>query len=319
MQDSWQEPRERGCNLGGRVDSRSISVIIPTNRDGRYLRETVASVRTQTAPVGEILLIDDGSPAPGLAGIAQELGVSYVRQDASGLSVARNTGVAAAQGDWIAFLDDDDVWHPERIRSQLDALAAAPDAIGAYTGGWYMDAEGRPFGAGWPAPAASARDMLAGEVTFPRITTLLIRRSAYLAAGGCRSEMEPAEDNELILRLLQRGEFAAVDRQLVGYRRHSANVTNRGLPGRKAAVRGLRGQVRRARRRGDRELAGLLRRNLRRFRHHAAAENLGELAAAAKTGRRRYALALAWWAIRSAPLDSADAAARRVFRRGWRR
>lgn len=301
------------------MDSRSVSVIIPTNRDGRYLRETVASVRAQTAPVGEIVLVDDGAPAPGLAAIAAELGVSYVRQDASGLSVARNTGVAAARGEWVAFLDDDDVWHPERIRSQLDALDATPDAVAAYTGGWYMDAEGRPFGAGWPAPAASARDMLAGDVTFPRITTLLIRREAYEAVGGCRSEMEPAEDNELILRLLQRGEFAAVDRQLVGYRRHSANVTNRGLPGRKAAVRGLRGQLRRAGRRGDRALAGLLRQNLRRYRRHAASENLGELTAAAKAGRARYTLALAWWAIASAPLESADAAVRRLRGRGSRR
>lgn len=296
------------------MDSRSVSVIIPTNRDGRYLRETVASVRAQTAPVGEILLVDDGSPPPGLAAIAAELNVSYLRQDASGLSVARNSGVTAVRGDWIAFLDDDDVWHPERIENQIDALAEAPGPIGAYSGGWYMDANGYPFGTGWPAPPASARDMLAGEVTFPRITTLLIRREAYLAVGGCRSEMEPAEDNELILRLLQRGEFAAVDRQLVGYRRHGANVTNRGLPGRKAAVRGLRGQVRRARRRGDSELAGLLRRNLRRYRHHAAGENLGELAAAAKGGRAGYALALTWWAVRSAPLDSVDAVARRVFR-----
>lgn len=301
------------------MDSRSVSVIIPTNRDGRYLRETVASVRAQTAPVGEIVLVDDGAPAPGLAAIAAELGVSYVRQDASGLSVARNTGVAAARGEWVAFLDDDDVWHPERIRSQLDALDAAPDAVAAYTGGWYMDAEGRPFGAGWPAPAASARDMLAGDVTFPRITTLLIRREAYEAVGGCRSDMEPAEDNELILRLLQRGEFAAVDRQLVGYRRHSANVTNRGLPGRKAAVRGLRGQLRRAGRRGDRPLAGLLRQNLRRYRRHAASENLGELTAAVKVGRARYALALAWWAIGSAPLESADAAVQRLRGRGSRR
>jgi glycosyltransferase involved in cell wall biosynthesis len=297
------------------VDSRSVSVIIPTNRDGRYLRDTVASVRAQTAPVGEILLVDDGSPAPGLAQIAAELGVSYVRQDASGLSVARNTGVAAVRGDWVGFLDDDDVWHPERVQSQVDALTAAPGAIGAYTGGWYMDANGKPFGAGWPAPPASAREMLSGEVTFPRITTLLIQRSAYLATGGCRSEMEPAEDNELILRLLQRGEFAAVDRQLVGYRRHSANVTNRGLPGRDAALRGLRGEIRRARRRGDADLASLLRRNLRRYRHHASRENVAELAAAAKSGQATYVLALTWWALRRAPLDSADAVARRVFRR----
>lgn len=312
MQDS---PREADATWGGRVDSQSVSVIIPTNRDGRYLRDAVASVRAQNVPVGEILLIDDGAPTPGLAAIAGELGVSYVRQVASGLSVARNTGVAAARGEWIAFLDDDDVWHPERIQRQVDALTAATGAIGAYTGGWYMDANGKPFGAGWPAPQASAREMLSGNVTFPRITTLLIQRSAYLAAGGCRREMEPAEDSELILRLLQCGEFAAVDRQLVGYRRHSANVTNRGLPGRDAAVRGLRDHVRRARRRGDSELTRLLTRNLRGCRRNAARENLWELATAAKAGRGGYVVKLTWWAIRSAPVDTAHAVARRVLRR----
>jgi glycosyltransferase involved in cell wall biosynthesis len=295
------------------VHSPSVSVIIPTNRDGRYLREAVASVRAQTAPVGEILLVDDGSPAPGLAAIAAELNVSYVRQDASGLSVARNTGVAAVRGDWIAFLDDDDIWHPEKIRSQVDALTTSPEAIGAYTGGWYMDADAKTFGVGWPAPPASAREMLSGRVTFPRITTLLIRRSVYLAAGGCRREMEPAEDNELILRLLQAGEFTAVDRQLVGYRRHNANVTNNGLPGRNAAIRGLVGHLRSAHRRGDRELAGLLQRNLRHYRRHAAQENLGELAMAVKSGRGRSALALVGWAMRRAPLESVDALVRRAL------
>jgi hypothetical protein len=62
-------------------------------------------------------------------------------------------------------------------------------------------------------------------------------------------------------------------------------------------------------------MASLLRRNLRHYRRHAADENLAELAVAAKTGRGRYTLALTWWAIRRAPLDSADAVARRVFRR----
>jgi hypothetical protein len=107
-----------------------------------------------------------------------------------------------------------------------------------------------------------------------------------------------------------------VDRQLVGYRRHSANVTNRGLPGREAAMRGLRGHVSRARRRGDRQLADLLARNLRRYRHYAADENLADWAAAAKAGRLSDVLALSWWAVRSAPVDSAGAVARRVLRRG---
>src|SRR5687767_910711 len=96
-----------------------VSVVIPSNRGGPYLRDAVASVMQQTVSVHEIILVDDGSPEPGLAHVADELGIDYVRQRASGLSTARNHGAARASGEWIAFLDDDDVWYPEKIEAQL--------------------------------------------------------------------------------------------------------------------------------------------------------------------------------------------------------
>ena len=292
-----------------------MSVIIPTNRGGAYLEEAVASVRAQTAPVDEILLVDDGSPEPGLADVAGRLGLRCIRQQASGLSVARNTGAAAARGDWIAYLDDDDVWHPERIASQLHALESMPDAIAACTGGWYMDAEGRRFGTDWPArPATSAR-MLAYDVPPPRITTLLIRRTAYDAVGGCRSEMEPAEDNDLILRLLQVGEFACVDRALVGYRRHGANVTVRGLAGREANRRVIRDQLHRARARRDDRTVMQLAKHRRAFRRYAAVDNLGEWLGAVRRGEHGYALRIAQWGVLRVPLESFAALVARAARR----
>lgn len=290
-----------------------VTVIVPTNRGGAYLDEAVASVRAQTAPVHEILLIDDGSPEPGLANDAERLGIRYLRQPPSGLSVARNTGAEAAQGEWLAYLDDDDVWHPERMEEQLRALEASPEAIAACTGGWYMDAEGRPFGVGWGAPSATARQMIAYEAVPPRITTLLVRRDAYLALGGCRREMEPAEDNDLIQRLLQRGEFACVDRQLVGYRRHTGNVTQRGLAGREANRRVLADLLRQAERRSD--LHRLLRRHRRAFRRYAAADNLGELVDARKRGDSRYARSILWWGMRRVPLETVSAVIARLARR----
>ncbi|GAT72218.1 glycosyltransferase family 2 protein [Microbacterium hydrocarbonoxydans] len=293
----------------------TVTVIIPTNKGGRYLAEAVASVRAQTSPVHEILLVDDGSPAPGLADVAAGLGVRHLRQEPSGLSVARNTGAAAATGDWIAYLDDDDVWHPERIAEQLRGLEAAPDAVAACTGGWYMDADGVPFGTGWGARPASAAQLIAYETPPPRITTLLIRREAYLAVGGCRSAMEPAEDNDLILRLLQHGEVASIDRQLVGYRRHGANITSRGLAGREANRRVLADRIEEARVRGDDGMAGLLTRHRRAFRRYAAADNLGELIDAMRRRDWRYAGLLGLWGLRRAPASSLSALARRVTRR----
>lgn len=298
---------------------RRVTVIIPTNKGGRYLAEAVASVRAQTSPVHEILLVDDGSPSPGLSSAAERLGVRHLRQDASGLSVARNTGAAAASGDWIAYLDDDDVWHPERLEAQLRALDAVPDAVAACTGGWYMGADGVTFGVGWGAPSVTSSQMIAYQVPPPRITTLLIRRDVYLAVGGCRPAMEPAEDNDLILRLLQQGEFASVDRALVGYRRHGANITSRGLAGREANRRVLSDQLRTALVRGDAELLLLLRRHRRAFRRYAAVDNLGEFVDAVRGRDGTYAARVAAWGLRRVPMSSVRALVKRIAGRVTRR
>jgi len=295
--------------------NRSVSVVIPSNRRGPYLREAVASVAAQTVPVTEIVLVDDGSPAPGLAEVAGQLGISYIRQESAGISVARNRGVTAAKGDWIAFLDDDDVWDPRRIELQLNALDHNADAIASFTGGWYMDSAGARFGEGWPARPASSRDMISYAVPPPRITTLLVRRDVYEGVGGCDPQLEPAEDNDLILRLLQRGEFAAVDVPLVGYRRHSSNVTRRGLRGRIAGRSSVDRQLKAAKAAQDGDMVILLGSHLRAFRRNAAAENLGEIITALRAHDRRYAFACTWWGLSRLPINSIEAVRRRLLQR----
>lgn len=292
-----------------------VSVIIPTNRGGPFLREAVESVRAQTVAVRQIILVDDGSPEPGLSAVADTLGLTYVRQPASGISIARNTGVEAAKGRWVAFLDDDDVWHPERIEAQLRELDRSPDAVGSHTGGWFMDADGVPFGDDWSAPPASSAEFISARIIPPRITTVLVRRDVYLDVGGCDPAMEPAEDNELILRLLLAGPFVAVDRSLVGYRRHATNVTGKGLAGRRASVRALRVARQRAAAGSDPQLGALLRVRRRIFFDHWAAENLGELIASLRRRDWAYSRPLVWWAVTDAPLASARALADRLTRR----
>lgn len=295
---------------------RGVTVIIPTNRGGAYLEAAVASVRAQTQPVQQILLVDDGSPEPGLSAVAAALGIDYVRQQPSGLSVARNHGAAVAAHEWIAFLDDDDVWHPERIAAQMAALGNAPEAVGSCTGGWYMDAEGEKFGVGWGAPAATAAQMISYVVPPPRITTLLINREAYEAAGGCRTSMEPAEDNDLVQRLLRIGAFASVDQQLVGYRRHRGNVTQRGLAGREANRRVLSALLVDAR--DDPAMTALLHQHRRAFRRYAAADNLGEFIAAVRDRNPGYAAQIGWWGLTRVPLQSVRAVTERARTRGSR-
>lgn len=300
------------------MNDRVVTVVIPTNRGGPYLADAVASARSQTTPPDEVILVDDGSPAPGLESVARDLGLVYLRKDAGGISSARNAGVARATGTWIAFLDDDDIWHPDRLREQLRALERSPDAIASFTGGRYIDQAGRVFGDPWGAPDASNDDMLAGRVPTPRITTLLVRRDAYLAVGGCRTQMEPSEDNDLIARLLLRGVFVNVDRTLVFYRRHDANVTRRALAGRRASRRSIAEMVRAAKRDGDRDRLDLMLERRRSFAGYAADENLGDFISAIRGGRLGYAVRVACWGLAAFPAESVRAVRRRLRRRRHR-
>lgn len=279
---------------------QAVSVVIPTNRGGPFLVEAVASVRAQTAPPAEIVLVDDGSRGDAVRAAAAALGIRYARQDAAGISAARNHGADLAIGGWIAFLDDDDVWHPERLDRQLGLLQDHPDAVACASGGWYLDDAGRRFG-GWSQPPATSREMLSGAVPFPRITTLTVRASAYRALGGCVSAMEPAEDNDLVLRLLAHGTVVTVPEALVGYRRHAGNVSNDRTRGRVASDRVLTVRLRAAARRGDDDLAGVLRLNRRRFRAGEARDNLRDVRAALRRRSWRAAgTGLAWMTV-SAP------------------
>lgn len=291
--------------------TQGISVIIATNRGGPYLAEAVASVKAQTSAVQEIVLVDDGAPAGALERFADENELRYLRSPGTGVSAARNAGAAAASGDWLIFLDDDDVWHPRRIEAQRAALDADPHAIASHSGGWYMDADGIVFGKGWRVRQVPALDMLRGAAPLPRITTLLVRREVFDEVGGFDPAIRIGEDNELIRRLLVRGESVAVDEALVGYRRHPGNASRRMLDGRLSAPRSLRRLRDEARAHGQLPIAAALDERLRRMRQETADDNLGELIAAIRQRDRVYAVRLIGYALRT-PLPSARAAVRRL-------
>ncbi|MDQ0644604.1 glycosyltransferase family 2 protein [Microbacterium murale] len=291
--------------------SKTISVIIATNRGGPYLADTVDSVKAQTSAVHEIILVDDGAPDGALERFAREHGLRYLRSPGKGVSTARNAGAAVASGDWLIFLDDDDVWHPRRIEAQRAALDAAPHAIASHTGGWYIDADGTAFGTGWRVRQVPALDMLRGAVPLPRITTLLVRHDIFEEIGGFHPGIRIGEDNELIRRLLMHGESVAVDDALVGYRRHSGNVSRRMLDGRLSAPRSVRRLREEARDRGQQSIVAALDERLQKMRHEAADENLGELITAVRHRDGAYAARLVGYVLLT-PWSSAQAVVRRI-------
>ena len=111
-----------------RVDSRSISVVIPTYNRRPMLGRAVESTLNQTAPPCEILVVDDGSTDDTHAYLERHFPeIRVIRQIHRGVSSARNRGVEAAKGAWVAFLDSDDEWRPHKLERQTESMRAHPD------------------------------------------------------------------------------------------------------------------------------------------------------------------------------------------------
>lgn len=107
----------------------TVSVIIPIYNGAHFLDEALDSVLAQDyAGVVDILVVDDGSTDSGPA-IVTARNITLLRQENAGAGAARNTGVAASRGELVAFLDQDDVWFPSKLRQQVELLVAHPDSI----------------------------------------------------------------------------------------------------------------------------------------------------------------------------------------------
>lgn len=200
-----------------------VSAVIPTYNRRAQVGAAIASVLQQTVPVDEIVVVDDGS-TDGTAewiGSRYGAGVTVVRQQNAGVSAARNRGIRAAHGEWIAFLDSDDLWLPTKIERQLEALQkfegeaglcfADCVLIGLSPAGKRTDASPGPVVTvfGWtgfaPAPRmgrleAPAQWMLEAREPFC-IQSVVTQRSLLLEVGGFDETLLLGEDSDLFFRL----------------------------------------------------------------------------------------------------------------------
>jgi glycosyltransferase involved in cell wall biosynthesis len=116
-----------------------ISVVIPAYNAARFLPLCLPSVFAQTYKPEEVIVVDDGS-TDNTAEVAAELGARVIRRENGGISAARNTGIQNASCEWIALLDADDSWAPEKLERQ--AACIQPDTILVYTGVRFFDDNG---------------------------------------------------------------------------------------------------------------------------------------------------------------------------------
>ena len=203
-----------------------VSVVVPSHNRARLLRRTLQSIRAQHLDDLEIVVVDDGSTddSQAVAAAADPRVVVVRNQKPAGVSAARNCGIAAARGDWIAFCDDDDVWSPDKLTRQL-AAANQARADWAYAGDVNVD-EGLRVLSGGPPP-----DPDAVVAQLPRWNPLasggsnvVVRASVLAAAGGFDPTLRRTEDWDLWIRLARIGPPACAREPLVAYRFHPGNV-----------------------------------------------------------------------------------------------
>lgn len=197
-----------------------VSVIIPTYNRRELVTRAVRSVLAQTRPVEEIIVIDDGSTdGTGLA-LATEFGdrIRYVRQENGGVSSARNHGLRIARGRYLALLDSDDEWLPEKNRLQIEWLEAHPDFGLVLCDVIRMDANHRDF------EIFRRRELLPEDGHILKWVLLepalapasaVMRRAVYEAVGGFDESLPTAEDLEYHLRIAAHWKIGVVEVPLV--------------------------------------------------------------------------------------------------------
>lgn len=204
-----------------------VSALIPTYNRRQHVLGAIESVLRQTLLPDEIILIDDGSTDGTAEFVRAEFGskVRLVQQRSAGVSAARNAGIREAGGDWIAFLDSDDVWLPRKLERQFAALERfAPGCGACFTDCTFV---------GDPSITCSAfsaaglkldaeffqiediRYYLLGGPPVTYTQSLLVRRGLVQDPNGFDSAMPISEDHDLLFRLTFKTKFCFVAEQLV--------------------------------------------------------------------------------------------------------
>ncbi len=209
-----------------------VSVVIPAFNAEAFIRETIESVKAQTVAGVEVIVVDDGSTDRTREEV-ERFGapVRLLRQQRGGAAQARNAGVAAAQGEWLAFLDADDTWLPDKLERQL--------ADAARTGAPLLFTDRLNIGARGPLPERQSdiQPLIEGDIfeslllgNFITTSSVLLRREVFDEVGQFSADplLPPAEDWDLWLRVAHAHRAAACRTPLVRYR-HVATGASRNV------------------------------------------------------------------------------------------
>jgi glycosyltransferase involved in cell wall biosynthesis len=223
------------------MKSKKVSIIIPSYMMGRYIGDALESVAAQTYSAWEIIAVDDCAPDDGTERIVQEFAkshpehrVEYIRHEINtGVSGARNTALSMAEGEFVAFLDPDDLWLPTYLQASLDALRTNPhwDIVSSPPIKFWVDSgraikpESKKF-ENWQISLFPAS---LGVSNFIQPSSTIARLGLVKRAGGFDTspELQHIEDYDLWIRLLEAGgKFGFINKHLSKYRKHPTAATS---------------------------------------------------------------------------------------------
>jgi glycosyltransferase involved in cell wall biosynthesis len=227
--------RDLGCSImssglvgRGEAGTPLVTILTPTYNQAQYIEETIASIRAQTYPFIEYIIIDDGS-TDSTPGLLEKYSKSYtcLRQENVGQAETINRGLDLAKGKYFGYLSSDDLLAPEAVATLVRVLEASPDLACVFPDANLIDAGSRVV----KRNVCRAFDY----------AQLLVRQECYIGPGalfrtdlarqigGWRLDLKLAPDREFWLRLCKLGEIQFVDQVLAGYRLHGKSISYSGV------------------------------------------------------------------------------------------
>lgn len=203
------------------LEGPQFSVVIPAYNCERFIGKTIESVLAQTYGAAEIIVIDDGSAdetARVVEQYSRRMRISYVRQQNQGPSAARNHGVSLARGDWIAFLDCDDLWYPNKLQTHRDYIMNNPDVVLFWCDMDNIDEHGLA------RRDSKGRDPLA-QIIFnrpvcPLPSSVVMRKNIFALTTGFNPILRCYEDVEYFFRLADAFPVMYIPEKLFAYRKY---------------------------------------------------------------------------------------------------
>ena len=213
------------------MPSVPVSIVIPTYRRPDMLIGALDSVAAQTVTGAEVIVVDDAADARTASVVADHpLPATCLAQDHRGAAAARNTGLARASADCVAFLDDDDRWRDGFLPRMLGLMRDRPELLMAYSDFISTDPSGRPLRGHRKRPHAGRVTPELFASIFIHTSCVVARRTALLAAGGFDETLPCSEDYDLWLKLSLRGPFGLIDEPLVQRTVHPNSLSRTDLP-----------------------------------------------------------------------------------------